>query len=217
MKYIDLKDLTYEEFINENNLYAFVRFFRVNKDDFEIEYEDETNLKINIDKEVKQKNEIILFNDYIEMERFLKTICKYNDYIGIDCYFEKRDLTKTEYEIIKNKEKLFNLDNHNKYIYITKNKDEYVEDIIQKYFYDDLFDFDENIQHYCDLIENNLYLEDNKIKSLLNDFENFLIKLDNVFIGEDKLNITKEDFEITGELIDNYLYLKKYIDDNCFK
>lgn len=102
-------------------------------------------------------------------------------------------------------------------IYITKNKDEYVEDIIQKYFYDDLFDFDENIQHYCDLIENNLYLEDNKIKSLLNDFENFLIKLDNVFIGEDKLNITKEDFEITGELIDNYLYLKKYIDDNCFK
>lgn len=216
MKYIDLKDLTYEEFINENNLYAFVRFFRVNKDDFEIEYEDETNLKI-IDKEVKQKNEIILFNDYIEMERFLKTICKYNDYIGIDSYFEKRDLTKTEYENIKSKEKLFNLDNHNKYIYITKNKDEYVEDIIQKYFYDDLFDFDENIQHYCDLIENNLYFEDNKIKSLLNDFENFLIKLDNVFIDEDKLNIKKEDFEITGELIDNYLYLKKYMDCNCCK
>lgn len=217
MKYIDLKDLTYEEFINENNLYAFVRFFRINKDDFKIDYEDETNLKISIDKEVKQKNEIILFNDYIEMERFLKTICKYNDYIGIDSYFEKRDLTKTEYENIKSKEKLFNLDNHNKYIYFTKNKDEYVEDIIQKYFYDDLFDFDENIQHYCDLIENNLYFEDNKIKSLLNDFENFLIKIDNVFIGEDKLNITKEDFEITGELIDNYLYLKKYIDDNCFK
>lgn len=217
MKYIDLKDLTYKEFINKNNLYAFVRFFRINQDDFEIVYTDETNLKISIDKGVKPKNKIILFNDYIEMERFLKTICKYNDYISIDCYFEKRDLTKQEYEIIKSKEELFNLDNHNKYIYVTKNKNEYIEDIISQYFYYDLLDFDENIQHYCDLIENNLCFDDNQIKHLLNDFENFLIKLDNVFIGEDKLNIKKEDFDITGELIDNYIYLKQYIDCNCCK
>lgn len=217
MKYIDFKNLTYEEFTNENNLYAFVRFFRVNEDDFEVVFEDETNLKISIDKEVKQKNEIILFKNYLDMTRFLNTICKYNDYIGIDCFYFKKDLTKDEYKNTKNIENLFDLDNHNKYTYITKNRDDYIKYIIQKYFYADLFSFDEYLQHYCDLIENNLAFEDNKIKSLLNDFENFLIKIDNVILDDNKLNITKEDFEITGELLDNYLYLKKYIDCNCFK
>lgn len=217
MKYIDFKNLTYEEFTNENNLYAFVRFFRVNEDDFEVVFEDETNLKISIDKEVKQKNEIILFKNYLDMTRFLNTICKYNDYIGIDCFYFKKDLTKDEYKNTKNIENLFDLDNHNKYTYITKNRDDYIKYIIQKYFYADLFSFDEDLQYCCDLIENNLAFEDNKIKSLLNDFENFLIKIDNVILDDNKLNIKKEDFEITGELLDNYLYLKKYIDCNCFK
>lgn len=198
MKEVKIKDISYEDFIDENKVFVLIRTYHLSdsQNPFLVIYENETCLKLSLNGKVipyadEDDNTLFIFNSLTELGKFVNNIVSKDD-INVWSYYDKKVFeNKEEFENLKKSNNgavsFFNLD---KVYRVNFDINKFSAYIVNSYLIEDLLAIKESLNYIRDIYEAGeieLYASESTyiatLKETINDFKNSLNKWKTVFVG----------------------------------
>lgn len=215
MKEVKIKDISYEDFIDENKVFALIRTYHLldSQNPFLVTYDNEACLKLSLNGKVipypdEDDDIFFIFDSLTELGKFVNNIVSKDD-INVWFYYSKKVFeNKEEFENLKksNNGAVSFFDSDNVYR-VNFDMNEFDAYIINSYLIEDLLAIKESLNYIRDIYEageiepytsESTYIA--TLKETINDFKNLLNKLKTVFVGNTPVT----------SIID---YIKKYVEE----
>ena len=197
MREVKIKDLKYEDFINEDMVFTLMRTYHIldSRNPFLVIYENETYLKLSTDgKVIKYPDDdddtFFIFNSLMEFKNFVNNIVSKDD-IYVWAYYSKKVFeNKEEFENFKkSNNRAVSFFDRDKVYRVNFDMGEFNNYIVNFYFREDLLALKESLNYIRDIYETgeiepytskSTYRE--ILKETIYDFKNLLKKMNSVIV-----------------------------------
>lgn len=214
MKEVKIKDISYEDFIDEDKVIALIRIYHIldSQNPFLVIYNHETCLKLSPNGIVtaypNDDDTFFIFDSLMEFKNFVNNIASEDD-INVWSYYSKKVFeNKEEFENLKKSYNKTNSFFDSEKVYrVNFDINEFSAYIVNSYLMEDLLAIKEALNYIRDIYEageiesytsKSTYIA--TLKETINDFKNLLEKLNSVFIGNTPVT----------SIID---YIKRYVEE----
>lgn len=213
MKEVKIKDISYEDFIDENKIFSMIQTYHIldKKNPFFVIYNDETYLKLSTNGKVidyVDDNTFFIFDSLTEFKNFINNIVDEDDIYAWAYYNKKAFEDKEEFESFKKSNNgtvsFFYLDK----VYQAKfDMSKFNTYIVNFYFREDLLTLKESLNYIRDIYETgkiepytskSTYIT--TLKETIDNFKNLLRKINSVVVDNSQVTF----------IID---YVKGYVED----
>lgn len=225
MKEVNIKDISYEDFIDEDKVFALMRTYHIldSRNPFRVIYENETYLKLSTDGEVipypdDDDDTFFIFDSLMEFKNFVNNIASKED-IYVWAYYNKKVFeNKEEFENLKkSNNKAVSFFDSDKVYRVNFDISEFNTYIVDFYFREDLLALKESLNYIRDIYETGeiepyasklTYIE--ILKETIDDFKNLLRKINSVIVDNSQstfiIDYVKGNIEDINydDLLDNY-------------
>lgn len=213
MKEVNIKDISYEDFIDEDKVFATIQTYHIldKKNPFFVIYNDEAYLKLSTNGKVIDyidNNTFFIFDSLTELGKFINNIVDEDNIYAWAYYNKKAFENKEEFESYKKSNRgTVSFVYPDKVYQVDFDMSEFNAYIVNQYFLEDLLALKESLNYIRDIYETgeiepytskSTYIA--TLKETINDFKNLLRKLNSVIV--DNRQVTS--------IID---YVKGYVED----
>ena len=215
MKEVKIKDISYEDFINEDKVFALMRTYHLSdsRNPFLVIYENEACLMLSTNGEVipypnDNDDTFFIFDSLMEFKNFVNSIVGEEDVYAWSYYDKKVFENKEEFENLKkSNNRAASFFNPDKVYRVNFDMSKFNTYIVNFYFREDLLTFKESLNYIRDIYETG-EIEPYALKSpyiavlkeTIDDFKNLLRKINSVTVDNSQVTF----------IID---YIKGYIED----
>lgn len=201
MKEVKIKDISYEDFIDKDKIFATVQAYHIldKKNPFFVIYDDEAYLKLSPNGKVidyADDNTLFIFDSLTELGKFVNNIVSKDD-INVWSYYDKKVFeNKEEFENLKKSNNgAISFFNRDKVYRVNFDINKFGAYIVNSYLIEDLLAIKESLNYIRDIYEAGeieLYTSESTfiatLKETINDFKNLLNKWKTVFVGNTPVN-----------------------------
>lgn len=213
MKEVKIKDISYEDFINEDRVFAMVQTYYIldKKNPFFVIYNDEACLKLSTNGKVIDyidNNTFFIFDSLTELGKFINNIVDEDNIYAWAYYNKKAFENKEEFESYKKSNRgIVSFFYPDKVYQANFDINKFDAHVVNSYLIEDLLAIKESLNHIIDIYETGEiepYISKSTyiatLKETINDFKNLLRKLNSIIVNNTQVT----------SIID---YIKRYVEE----